>query len=162
MKADAAALEAALGYEFRNREPLIRALTHRSRAYEQSTPGEDQNHNEQFEFLGDAIFGFIVSDVLVWPFPLLPRRSAHQTAGATGERGHLYTVAQELGLGGILLLGRGEEMTGGRLKSALLSDAVEAVIAAVYLDGGYRCSAGGGGTVRGGRSRVAGFRRSRG
>lgn len=142
MKSDAAALEAALGYEFRNREPLIRALTHRSRAYEQTPAGEDQNHNEQLEFLGDAILGFIVSDTLVRRFPSYREGQLTKLRAQLVSAAHLHTVAQQLGLGEFLLLGRGEEMTGGRLKRALLSDAVEAILAAVYLDGGLDAARG--------------------
>jgi ribonuclease-3 len=130
------ALEAALGYIFQNREPLVRALTHKSRSYESVLPGEEPVSNQQFEFLGDAILGFVVSEVLCRRFPLdsegsLSKRKAHLVSQA-----RLYEVAQALGLGEHLLLGRGEEMSGGRKKKALLADAVEALIAALYLDGG--------------------------
>lgn len=140
MKSDAAALEAVLGYEFRSREPLVRALTHRSRAYEQAPAGDDQNHNEQLEFLGDAILGFVVSDALVRRFPTYREGQLTKLRAQLVSAAHLHTVAQRIGLGEFLLLGRGEEMTGGRSKRALLSDAVEAIIAAVYLDGGIEAA----------------------
>mgnify|MGYP001002311324 FL=1 len=136
MAADIAALEAALGYEFRAREPLIRALTHKSRAYEQTPPGEDQTDNEQFEFLGDAVLGFVVSDILVRRFPSYREGQLTKLRAQLVSAQHLHEVAVALGLGEFLLLGRGEEMSGGREKKALLADAVEAIIAAVYLDGG--------------------------
>jgi len=136
MTADPEILEAALGYSFRDREPLVRALTHKSRTHEQTRPGEDPVSNEQLEFLGDAILGLVVSDFLFRNFPgygegRLSKLKAHLVSEA-----RLYEVAQALSLGGYLLLGRGEEMSGGREKRALLGDAVEALIAALYLDGG--------------------------
>jgi ribonuclease-3 len=129
-------LEAALGHTFRNPESLIRALTHKSRSYESSRPGEELISNQQLEFLGDAILGFVVSDALYRRFPLdsegsLSKRKAHLVSQA-----RLYEVAQALELGEHLFLGRGEELSGGRKKKALLADAVEALIAALYLDDG--------------------------
>jgi ribonuclease-3 len=131
---EAEALETALGHSFTNRELLMRALTHRSSVYERSSaPAAD---NEQLEFLGDAILGFVVSDALVdvhpdYPEGKLSKRKAHLVSAS-----HLHEVAAGLNLGEYLLLGRGEEMSGGREKKALLADALEAVIAALYLDGG--------------------------
>ncbi len=130
------ALEAALGHNFQNRELLVRALTHKSRSYESVRPGEQLVSNQQLEFFGDAILGFIVSEVLFRRFPLdsegtLSKRKAHLVSQA-----RLYEVAQALGLGEHLLLGRGEDMSGGRKKKALLADAVEALIAALHLDAG--------------------------
>jgi ribonuclease-3 len=134
--ADLEALEAALGHTFQNREPLVRALTHKSRSHEQARPGDDLISNEQLEFLGDSILGFAVSDLLFRRFPLdaegrLSKLKAHLVSEA-----RLHEVALALGLGEFLILGRGEEMSGGREKKALLADAVEAIIAALYLDGG--------------------------
>lgn len=135
MSAHREPLEKALGYRFRDGELLSRALTHKSRAYETGCePG--QGDNEQLEFLGDSILGFLVSEALVhrfpdWPEGRLSRVKAHLVSAA-----HLHTVAQELSLGQYLLLGRGEEMSGGRSKRALLADALEAIIAAIYCDGG--------------------------
>jgi len=136
MASDLAALEAALGYHFRNREPLLRALTHKSRAYEESSQGEDPADNEQFEFLGDAILGFVVSDILVRRFPAYREGQLTKLRAELVSEGHLHEVAQTLDVGEFLLLGRGEEMSGGRAKRALLADAMEAILAAVYLDGG--------------------------
>lgn len=136
MPLEVAVLEAALGYEFRNREPLIRALTHKSRAYEQSTPGADVADNEQLEFLGDSVLGFVVSDILLHQFPTYREGQLTKLRAQLVSEAHLHQVAQRLRLGEFLLLGRGEEMSGGREKRALLADAAEAIIAAVYLDGG--------------------------
>lgn len=129
-------LEKSLGHVFRDRELLERALTHKSRVHEHAIEGKNGADNEQLEFLGDAILGFAVSASLVSRFASfqegrLSKLKAHLVSAA-----HLHAVAQNLQLGDHLRLGRGEEMSGGRTKKALLSDAVEALIAALYLDAG--------------------------
>lgn len=134
--ADLAKLEKAVGHAFRDRELLERALTHKSRIYEKAPEGQSAADNEQLEFLGDAILGFVVSECLVrryasYPEGRLSKLKAHLVSAA-----RLHEVALDLDLGEYLLLGRGEEMSGGREKKALLSDAVEALIAALYLDAG--------------------------
>src|SRR6476659_1792999 len=135
MSVDLAILEKALGYCFRDRELLERALTHKSRVYEK--PAETQTaDNEQLEFLGDAILGFVVSESLVRRFASFPEGRLSKLKAHLVSAAHLYAVAQNLQVGDYLLLGRGEEMSGGREKKALLSDAVEALIAAVYLEAG--------------------------
>ncbi|HME06342.1 MAG TPA: ribonuclease III [Bryobacteraceae bacterium] len=128
-------LEAVLGYRFLNPELLERALTHKSRAYER---GADPtlSDNEQLEFLGDSILGFVVSEKLVALYPNSPEGRLSKLKAHLVSASHLFQVADGLKLGEFLLLGRGEEMSGGREKKALLSNAVEALIAAVYLDGG--------------------------
>jgi ribonuclease-3 len=136
MNADLQVLERALGHTFRNRELLERALTHKSRIYEKASEGQSETDNEQLEFLGDAILGFVVSECLVrryasYPEGRLSKLKAHLVSAA-----RLHEVAGALELGDYLFLGRGEEMSGGRAKKALLSDAVEALIAAIYLDAG--------------------------
>ena len=131
------ALEAALGHSFRNRELLQRALTHRSSAYEKSSSRAVATDNEQLEFLGDAILGFIVSDTLVSRHPAYPEGRLSKLKAHLVSSSHLHEVAMQLKLGDYLFLGRGEELSGGREKKALLSNAVEALIAAVYLDGGF-------------------------
>jgi ribonuclease-3 len=136
MRVDPAALESALGYEFRNGEMLVQALTHKSRAYEDGSPGKPSVDNEQLEFLGDSILGFIVSEWLVQRYPSHPEGRLSKLKAHLVSAAHLFAVAQRIGLGQHLLLGRGEEMSGGREKKALVGDAFEAVLAAVYLDGG--------------------------
>jgi ribonuclease III len=128
-------LEAALEYHFRNPELLERALTHKSRAYER---GADPtlNDNEQLEFLGDSILGFIVSEKLVRLYPHSPEGRLSKLKAHLVSASHLFQVAFALRLGEFLILGRGEEMSGGREKKALLANAMEALIAAIYLDGG--------------------------
>jgi ribonuclease-3 len=137
MRPDVSTLEIAIGYEFRNRELLERALTHSSHAHERpasnTVPPVD---NEQLEFLGDAILGFLISEALIERLPefsegRLSKLKAHMVSAA-----HLYGVAERLHLGQYLQLGRGEEMSGGRSKRTLLVDALEALIAALYLDAG--------------------------
>jgi len=134
MSADLGILEKALGHSFRDRELLERALTHKSRVYEKSADGQGPTDNEQLEFLGDAILGFAVSESLVRRFPSFPEGRLSKLKAHLVSAAHLYAVAQNLQLGDYLLLGRGEEMSGGREKKALLSDAVEALIAALYLE----------------------------
>ncbi len=112
-----------------------RALTHKSRVYEKNLQSV-LDDNEQLEFLGDAILGFIVSELLVarhadYPEGRLSKLKAHLVSAT-----HLHKVAQSLSLGNHLLLGRGEELSGGRLKPRALANAMEAIIAGIYLDGG--------------------------
>jgi ribonuclease-3 len=137
MHPDLCSLETAIGYQFRNRELLARALTHSSHVHERpasnAVPLAD---NEQLEFLGDAVLGFLISEALIERLPefsegRLSKLKAHMVSAA-----HLYGVAERLHLGQYLQLGRGEEMSGGRSKRTLLVDALEALIAALYLDAG--------------------------
>ena len=127
-------LEAALGYEFRDKGLLEHALTHRSRVHEDASGGVLDN--ESLEFLGDAVLGFVVSDRLFREFPAYDEGQKSKAKAMLVSAPSLATLAQELELGDHLHLGRGEEKTGGRKKPSLLADAFEAVIAAVYLDGG--------------------------
>jgi ribonuclease III len=136
MTVDLTVLEQSLGHTFHSRELLERALTHKSRIYEKASDGAALADNEQLEFLGDAILGFVVSECLVRRFASYPEGRLSKLKAHLVSAARLYEVAQELGLGDYLILGRGEEMSGGREKKALLSDAVEALIAAMYLDAG--------------------------
>jgi ribonuclease-3 len=137
MRAEPASLETRINYRFSDPEILLRALTHSSHANESRTgPGSPRSDNEQLEFLGDSILGFLIAEALMTRFPEyhegeLSRLKAHLVSAA-----HLYGVARRLDLGSHLELGRSEEMSGGRAKKTLLVDALEAVIAAMYLDGG--------------------------
>lgn len=135
MGADLRGLEDALGHTFRDRSLLGRALTHKSKAYEHASTGEAAD-NERLEFLGDAILGFTVSEFLVERFSTYPEGRLSKLKARLVSAAHLHEVAQAIGLGEYLLLGRGEELSGGRRKRALLSDALEALIAALYLDAG--------------------------
>ena len=135
MSPEQPALEEVLGYRFQRSELLQRALTHRSSIYEK-VPQTAFADNEQLEFLGDAILGFLVSDMLLARCPDFPEGRLSKLKAHLVSASHLHTVALKIGLGSHLRLGKGEELSGGREKKALLANALEAVIAAVYLDGG--------------------------
>ena len=126
-------LERALGHQFANRALLEQALTHSSFARESPASAAD---NEQMEFLGDAVLQLVASQELYQRFPAYREGELSKLRAHLVNARHLVHCAQQLHLGGYLRLGRGEEKTGGRRKSALLSDAVEAMLAALYLDGG--------------------------
>jgi ribonuclease-3 len=134
MRADLEVLEDAAGHRFVNRDFLVRALTHTSHAYEKSQ--QPLNDNEPLEFLGDAVLGFLISECLVSRYPSYREGRLSIIKNYLVSASHLHEVAQKLELGEYLLLGRGEELSGGRVKRGLLADAVEALIAAIYLDGG--------------------------
>ncbi|MGE5486625.1 MAG: ribonuclease III [bacterium] len=134
MTADLELLETAIGHTFSNRALLIRALTHTSHAYE--TNQLPDGDNERMEFLGDSILGFLVSEALVERYPKYREGRLSILKNYLVSASNLHAIAQRLGLGEHLLLGRGEELSGGRVKRGLLADAMEALIAAVYLDGG--------------------------
>ena len=126
-------LEEKLGYSFQNRALLENALTHSSCANE--SRGKLQS-NERLEFLGDSILGMVVADHLYRNHPDLPEGVLTRTRAALVCEDSLVLVAEELGLGEYLRLGKGEETGGGRNRPSIRADAVEAVLAAVYLDGG--------------------------
>ena len=126
-------LEKALGHRFRDPEILAWSLTHRS--YHAEHPGV--GHNERFEFLGDAVLGLAVTTFLFNEFANMPEGQMAKVRAAVVSREELAEVAQEIGLPAFIRLGRGEEITGGRQKPSILADAMEALIAAVYLDAGY-------------------------
>src|SRR5438309_10362082 len=127
-------LQTAIGYRFRDRGLLEHAMTHTSRANEDITGGVFDN--ESLEFLGDAVLGFVIADTLFREFPDWDEGEKSKTKASMVSTFALAKQAERLQLGDHLLLGRGEEKTGGRRKQALLADTYEAVIAAVYLDGG--------------------------
>jgi len=135
MSAAPAELEEILGYRFEHPDLLIRALTHRSSVHEKN-PGGALSDNEQLEFLGDSILGFLMSDMLLLSHPDFPEGRLSKLKAHLVSSSHLHAVAVKMGLGSHLRLGRGEELSGGREKKALLANALEALIAAVYLDGG--------------------------
>ena len=145
-KEELKALEATLGHTFSNPALLERALTHSSHAHEESRaefkPAStdpsalERIDNEQLEFLGDAVLGLVCSQLLFARFTGFHEGQLSKLKAHLVSAGYLVKVAAELDLGRYLRLGRGEERSGGRNKSALLSDALEAVIAAMYLDVG--------------------------
>jgi len=127
-------LQRAIDYRFRDSGLLEHALTHTSRANEDVSGGVADN--ESLEFLGDAVLGFVVADALFREFPKFNEGQKSKIKASLVSTATLARLAARLDLGRYLLLGRGEEKTGGRQKQALLADAYEALIAAIYLDGG--------------------------
>lgn len=133
-------LEQIIGYKFRNGDLLAQAMTHRSWAHEQVSSRSQRDarrlHNEALEFLGDSVLGLLVADYLFRAYP-------HATEGELSRMKHrlvsaptLAKASTELGLGDFVRFGRGEEKSGGRRKAALLADVFEAVIGAIFVDGG--------------------------
>jgi ribonuclease-3 len=127
-------LETKLGYSFKDQTLLIQALTHKSFANEYRS--ESSGHNERLEFLGDTVLDFLVSDILMRLCPESQEGELSKLRAVIVSEPNLSETARALDFGVHLLLGKGEEQTGGREKSSLLANAVEAVIAAIYLDGG--------------------------
>ena len=127
-------LEQRVGYTFRDPGLLEHALTHTSRANEDVSGGVFDN--ESLEFLGDAVLGFAIADLLFRRFPSYDEGWKSKMKATLVSTASLARLAEGLNLGQHLLLGRGEEKTGGRRKQALLADGYEALIAAIYLDGG--------------------------
>ena len=123
---------------FQRPELLAWALTHRSLAYETNPENlpDPASDNEQLEFVGDAVLGLVVAESLFRRFPNSREGELTRLRASLVSRRHLSGVAARIGIGDLLRLGRGEEQSGGRKKPALLANAIEAVIAALYLDGG--------------------------
>ncbi len=134
-----AALEARIGHRFVDRTLLEHALTHRSRAHEDVTGGVVDN--ESLEFLGDAVLGLVIAEALYREYPDLDEGAKSKIRASLVSAGRLARLGESLGLGEHLLLGRGEEKTGGRRKTALLADTCEAIVAAIYLDAGLPAAA---------------------
>ena len=132
-------LQRRIGYRFNDRGLLEHALTHKSRAAEDVSGGIVDN--ESMEFLGDAVLGLVVADALFRQYPLYNEGQKSKIKASVVSTQSLARHAEALQLGDHLILGRGEEKTGGRYKQALLADAYEALIAAIYLDGGLDAAA---------------------
>ena len=131
-------LQARIQYRFRDRGLLEHALTHKSRAAEDVSGGVSDN--ESLEFLGDAVLGLVVADALFRQYPTYTEGQKSKIKAAVVSTQSLARHAEQMRLGDHLILGRGEEKTGGRFKQALLADAYEALIAAIYLDGGLEAA----------------------
>jgi ribonuclease-3 len=127
-------LEVRIGHKFRDLGLLEHALTHRSRAHEDASGGVIDN--ESLEFLGDAVLGFVIADMLFQRFPTHSEGYKSKVKASIVSAASLTRLAEDIDLGQFVLLGRGEEKTGGRRKHAILADSFEALIAAIYLDGG--------------------------
>lgn len=132
------ALESRVGYRFKDRGLLEHALTHKSKAHEDPSGGVADN--ESLEFLGDAVLGLVVAEALFRSFPNYSEGQKSKIKANLVSTTSLAELAEQLGLGDHMILGRGEEKTGGRRKQALLADTCEALIAAIYLDGGLEPS----------------------
>ena len=125
-------------YRFTNTSFLIEALTHKSYVNERRDSG--QKDNERLEFLGDAVLSLVMSDYLARRYPELSEGALSKLKAKLVSEASLGNAARRLDLGARLKLGRGEELSNGRDKTSLLADALEAIIAAVYLDGGFEAS----------------------
>jgi ribonuclease III len=128
----AKALDRVLGVRFKDRSLRDLALTHRSYAFE----NEQTTHNERLEFLGDAVLGIVVTDMAFREFPEMPEGELAKLRAAMVNMTALAEVARELDIGRFMLLGKGEEQSGGRGKTSILADALEALLGAIYLDRG--------------------------
>ena len=135
---DPAQLEEKLGYRFKNRRLLETALTHTSFANESRAPVQ---HNERLEFLGDSVLSVVAADYL-FHHSARPEGELTRMRASLVSEDALFQFAQEIELGSFLRLGRGEELGGGRSRPSVVSDAFEAVIAALYLDGGLEAARG--------------------
>ncbi len=124
-------LERALNYRFHRVALLNQALTHKSYVHEQREPAQ---HNERLEFLGDAVLGLVIGDYCYGRFADLAEGELSKLRASLVNEANLARIARRLQLGSYLLVGRGEELTGGRTKASLLADTFEAVLAAIYLD----------------------------
>ena len=127
-------LERRIGYRFKDRGLLEHALTHRSRVHEDASGGVFDN--ESMEFLGDSVLGFVIAAMLFREFPQHNEGQKSKLKASLVSAAALARLAASLDLGEFLILGRGEEKTGGRRKHAIIADCYEALIAAIYLDGG--------------------------
>lgn len=128
-------LEDSLGYQFKNSELLIEALTHKS--YHHEKPDESPKYNERLEFLGDSVLGLVIAEALFINETPLTEADMSKMKSYLVKESVLFDIASRLSLGKYLRLGKGEESTGGRQKKSILSDAVEALFGAIFLDSNY-------------------------
>jgi ribonuclease III len=128
-------LARVVDYFFKNRELLYQALRHPSYVYEQDDP--EISDNQRLEFLGDAVINLAISNLLMESFPEMKEGDLSKYRASLVSESGLSSIARELDLGDYLLLGKGEERTNGREKLSILTDALEALIGAIYLDGGF-------------------------
>lgn len=126
--------ENIIGYSFKDKLLLEQALTHTS--YVNECKDKDRKHNERLEFLGDSVLSLVIAEELYKRFPKLPEGELTRIRASLVCEKTLYILAKEINLGQYLFVGKGEETTGGRNRPSILSDAYEAVIAAIFIDGG--------------------------
>jgi len=131
---DLSDFEERIGYKFQRGDLLTRALTHKS--YSHEARHENARDNETFEFLGDSVLGFIIGDILFRRFPTLDEGALSKMKAYLVSATSLAEKARTYGMGDVIYLGVGEEKSGGRKKESLLANLFEAMIAAIYLDGG--------------------------
>jgi len=131
---DLSEFERRLGYTFQRRDLLTRAITHKS--YSHEARSENARHNETFEFLGDSVLGFVIGDMLFRHFPELDEGALSKMKAYLVSATSLAEKARRFDMGEVILLGVGEEKTGGRKKDSLLANLFEALLAGVFLDGG--------------------------
>lgn len=136
MRTDFSQLEKRLGYTFKDKDILLQALTHSSYAYESHQ--ENRSNNEVLEFLGDSVLGLVVADFLCHYYSDLSEGELSKLKSAAGSTSSLSYFGQKIKLDKFILLGKGEEKSGGRKKKTILAGAFEALIAAIYLDGGLQ------------------------
>ena len=128
-------LQSILKIKFRNKSPLNRALTHRSHLNEAGPGARD---NERLEYLGDSVLALVVNEYLFKRFEKYPEGDLAKIKSAVVSEATLFKVARELNLGSFLLMGKGEELSGGRTRPSILANSLEAVIGALYLDSGLK------------------------
>jgi ribonuclease-3 len=128
-------LSSTIGYSFKDQELLFEALRHPSYVYEMDSQGISDN--QRLEFLGDAVINLVVSHMLMESFPEIKEGDLSKCRASLVSENGLHSIAQKVKLGDYIFLGKGEELTNGRKKSSILSDAIEALIGAIYLDGGF-------------------------
>jgi len=131
-------LENLLGYNFKNQDLLLQALTHRS--YVNENEGEHFRNNESLEFLGDSVLGFLISSRIFQNHPELTEGELSKIKAYLVSAANLVRLAEKIQLGDFIRLSRGEEKTGGRTKRAIVVDAYEAIIGSLYLDGGVEAA----------------------
>lgn len=136
MEAPLKELESALGHKFARPELLVHALTHRSLVNEQRAEAGDPADNERMEFLGDAVLGLVVAETMFLRYPCWREGELTRVRAQLVSRQHLAEVAASIRLGKHIRLSRGEDRSGLRRKSTILSNAMEAVLGALFLDGG--------------------------
>jgi len=129
-------IQIKIGYKFRNIDILVRALTHRSWAHENGSEHNDAD-NERLEFIGDSVLGLIIAEYLFRENPEMDEGELTLMKHHLVSTTMLADLSKKIELGKAVRIGRGEEKTGGRTKPAILADTLEAVIAAIFLDGGY-------------------------
>jgi len=131
-------LEDLLGYHFKNQDLLLQALTHRS--YVNENEAEHIRNNESLEFLGDSVLGFLISSRIFENHPELTEGELSKIKAFLVSAANLVRLAENIRLGDFVRLSRGEEKTGGRTKRAIVVDAFEAIVGALYLDGGVEAA----------------------